>query len=76
MCVLCIVYLFVDDCVKKTSARALTTNNVIFTSTQNIIISGMIKTCGALTKKTLDAAKKSDPSDSLKIDSLPALFKK
>ena len=41
-----------------------------------IIIPGMIKTCGALTKKTLDAAKKSDPSDSLKIDALPALFKK
>jgi len=36
---------------------------------------GMIKSCGALTKKTLDAAKKSDASEKLKIDAIPALFK-
>ena len=34
----------------------------------------MIKTAGALTKKTLDAVKKSDEADCLKIDAVIEMF--
>eukprot|EP00088_Acartia_fossae_P070525 TRINITY_DN9470_c0_g1_i7.p1 TRINITY_DN9470_c0_g1~~TRINITY_DN9470_c0_g1_i7.p1 ORF type:complete len:368 (-),score=76.28 TRINITY_DN9470_c0_g1_i7:128-1231(-) len=37
---------------------------------------GMIKTSGALTKKTMDTVKKCDQLDTLKIDAIPNLFAK
>lgn len=48
-----------------------------WTDEDHIVMSpmlGMIKTAGALTKKTLDAVKKLDPQDCLKIDVLIQMF--